>query len=130
MPNHNNNNNDASNNKKQKTEKYTVGIVGASGAVGKEILKVLEKSPLPVKELRLFGSPRSAGTTVGSSKFGTCTVELFEKDLACECDILFLAVSGSFALEHAKAIAETGTVVIDNSVSTQSSHLLMMMMAV
>ena len=38
-----------------------IGIVGASGAVGQELMRVLESSGLPVDELRLFGSARSAG---------------------------------------------------------------------
>jgi aspartate-semialdehyde dehydrogenase len=97
---------------------YTVGIVGASGAVGQEILLVLEQSSLPISKLRLFGSARSAGTPIESStKFGPLKIELFDRALACDCDVVFLAVSGSFALEHAEAIADTGTVVIDNSVS-------------
>jgi aspartate-semialdehyde dehydrogenase len=97
---------------------YTVGIVGASGAVGQEILLVLEQSSLPISKLCLFGSARSAGTPIESStKFGPLKIELFDRALACDCDVVFLAVSGSFALEHAEAIADTGTVVIDNSVS-------------
>jgi aspartate-semialdehyde dehydrogenase len=105
---------------------YTVGIVGASGAVGKELRLVLEnRDILPVDTLRLFGSARSAGTKIASSstasstasKFGELIVELFEVSKARECDVIFLAVSGSFALEHAKSIcAQGGAVVIDNSV--------------
>jgi len=97
---------------------YTVGIVGATGAVGKEIRQCLEKSDFPVDKLRIFGSSRSAGTTVESTKFGQVTVELFDVSAARECDVVFLAVSGDFALEHAKAISdgEDGAVVIDNSV--------------
>lgn len=98
---------------------YTVGIVGATGAVGKEIRQCLEKSEhLVVEKLRIFGSSRSAGTTVESPTFGDVTVELFSQKAARECDVVFLAVSGDFALEHAKAISEgdDGAVVIDNSV--------------
>eukprot|EP00586_Coscinodiscus_wailesii_P012980 CAMPEP_0172498420 /NCGR_PEP_ID=MMETSP1066-20121228/113422_1 /TAXON_ID=671091 /ORGANISM="Coscinodiscus wailesii, Strain CCMP2513" /LENGTH=389 /DNA_ID=CAMNT_0013271697 /DNA_START=46 /DNA_END=1215 /DNA_ORIENTATION=+ len=92
-----------------------VGIVGATGAVGKEIVGVLEKRSFPVTALKIFGSSRSAGKTV-ETKFGTVTVDEFDVDKARECDVVFLAVSGDFALEHAKAIsAEGGAVVIDNS---------------
>jgi len=96
---------------------YSVAIVGATGAVGKEIRQCLEASEFPVEKLRIFGSSRSAGNKVESEKFGTIDVELFEVDKARECDVVFLAVSGDFALEHAKAIAEgdDGAVVIDNS---------------
>ena len=42
---------------------YNVAVVGASGAVGQEFLKVLEERDFPIAELTLFGSPRSAGTS-------------------------------------------------------------------
>jgi predicted amino acid dehydrogenase len=100
---------------------YTVGIVGATGAVGKEIRQVLEtRKALPIDKLRIFGSSRSAGTTVETESYGSITVELFDVEKARECDVVFLAVDGSFALEHAEKIAEgpDGAVVIDNSVSS------------
>jgi len=93
--------------------------VGATGAVGKEIVGCLEKSDLDVSSLRIFGSSRSAGSTrkTGWDKFAEVEVELFDVDKARECDVVFLAVSGDFALEHAEKIAEgdDGAVVIDNS---------------
>lgn len=100
---------------------YSVGIVGATGAVGKEIVSCLENRDFAVSSLRIFGSERSAGSKV-SSKFGEVTVELFDVDLARECDVVFLAVSGDFSLEHAENIAagDDGAVVIDNSVSPNS----------
>lgn len=97
---------------------YSVGIVGATGAVGKEIRQVLEtRNKLPVDKLRIFGSERSAGSTV-STTYGEIKVELFSEDAARECDIVFLAVDGDFALAHARNIAagDDGAVVIDNSV--------------
>mmetsp|Transcript_97 Transcript_97/g.168 ORF Transcript_97/g.168 Transcript_97/m.168 type:complete len:413 (+) Transcript_97:160-1398(+) len=95
----------------------SVGVVGATGAVGKEIVDCLNKSSLDVSQLRIFGSERSAGTTRNAGKFGDITVEPFDVATARECDVVFLAVSGDFALEHAKAISEGegGAVVIDNS---------------
>jgi aspartate-semialdehyde dehydrogenase len=95
---------------------YTVGIVGATGAVGKEIRHCLENRKFPVEKLRIFGSERSAGKQIDTS-YGSVTVELFDVNAARECDVVFLAVSGDFSLEHAKALAEgdDGCVVIDNS---------------
>lgn len=93
-----------------------VGIVGATGAVGKEIVGVLEKRSFPVANLRIFGSERSAGKNV-DTKFGSVTVELFSEDAARECDVVFLAVDGDFSLAHAENICagNDGAVVIDNS---------------
>lgn len=97
----------------------SVGIVGATGAVGKEIVGCLENRDFDVSTLRIFGSERSAGNKV-NTKFGEVDVELFDVAKARECDVVFLAVDGDFALEHAKAISEgdDGAVVIDNSVSS------------
>jgi len=99
------------------TMKYSVGIVGATGAVGKEIVGCLNKSSLDVSTLRIFGSKRSAGTSKDAGKFGSIEVELFDEDKARECDVVFLAVSGDFSLAHAKNIGagDDGAVVIDNS---------------
>eukprot|EP00978_Attheya_sp_CCMP212_P024861 scaffold78855_cov50-Attheya_sp.AAC.2 len=99
---------------------YTVGIVGATGAVGKEIRGCLDNRNFPVDKLRIFGSSRSAGTIApagAGDKFGDITVELFDVAAARECDVVFLAVSGDFSLEHARAISDgdDGAVVIDNS---------------
>lgn len=101
---------------------YSVGIVGATGAVGKEIRQCLEtRDKLPVEQLRIFGSERSAGTKVGT-KYGDVTVELFSVDAARQCDVVFLAVDGDFALKYAKEICDgqDGAVVIDNSVGSVS----------
>ena len=101
---------------------YSVGIVGATGAVGKEIRSVLEtRKNLPIDKLRIFGSARSAGSTIETA-WGKVEVELFDVAKARECDVVFLAVDGDFALEHAEKIAEgpDGAVVIDNSVSPKN----------
>ena len=97
---------------------YTVGIVGATGAVGKEIRQCLETRQFPVGTLRIFGSARSAGSTISTDSYGDVTVEPFSVEAAKECDVVFLAVSGDFALEHARAISDgdDGVVCIDNSV--------------
>ena len=99
---------------------YTIGIVGATGAVGKEIRNCIEdRGVLKVDKLRFFGSKRSAGKTVSTKNSGDVDIELFSVDAARECDVVFLAVDGDFALEHAKAISagDDGAIVIDNSVS-------------
>lgn len=94
-------------------ENLHVGVIGATGAVGVELINVMFDRKFPVGELTLFASERSAGKTV-ETKFGTKTVALFSVEEAKQCDIVFLAVSGDFAKEYAPKIAE-GALVIDNS---------------
>jgi aspartate-semialdehyde dehydrogenase len=92
-----------------------VGIVGATGAVGVEVISVLEKTSFPVSRLHLFASARSAGKVVKTG-YGDIVIEEFSVAAARKCNFVFLAVSGDFALEHARAICEgDGPVVIDNS---------------
>lgn len=94
-------------------ENLHVGVIGATGAVGVELINVMFDRNFPVGELTLFASERSAGKTV-ETKYGTKTIALFSVEEAKQCDIVFLAVSGDFAKEFAPQIAE-GALVIDNS---------------
>ncbi|WP_339782254.1 aspartate-semialdehyde dehydrogenase [uncultured Thalassospira sp.] len=94
-------------------ENLHVGVIGATGAVGVELINVMFDRNFPVGELTLFASERSAGKTL-ETKYGTKTVTLFSVEEARKCDIVFLAVSGEFAKEYAPKIAE-GALVIDNS---------------
>jgi len=92
-----------------------VGIVGSSGAVGVEMLKCLEKREFPTENVRLFAK-RAAGTVV-ETKFGPVTVEPFSVEAARECEIVLMAVSGSFSEEFSPQIigGPKNTVVVDNS---------------
>lgn len=79
--------------------------------------KVLKdrRFPVTLETLRLFASERSAGKTL-STPYGEKKIELFSVEAARECDFVFLAVSGTFALQYAKKISEKGgPYVIDNS---------------
>jgi aspartate-semialdehyde dehydrogenase len=99
----------------QSSDAVAVGIVGCTGAVGIEIVSVLEKLSFPVSKLHLFASARSAGKII-STGYGDIVVEEFSVASARQCQYVFLAVSGEFALEHAEAIcAGDGPIVIDNS---------------
>lgn len=92
-----------------------VGIVGATGAVGEEIVKVLGHRNFPVSELHLYASARSAGKSV-ATPFGSVSIEEFDLDKARGLDVIFLAVGGDFSKEYAiKLSATDGPVVIDNS---------------
>ena len=90
-----------------------IGIVGATGAVGGELMNVLQRRNFPVGELTLFASERSAGKSV-ATPFGPKTIALFSIADAQQCDLVFLAVSGDFARKNAPALAEKA-IVIDNS---------------
>jgi len=97
------------------TKPLTIGVVGVTGAVGKEIIDVLGTREFPVKDLKLFASARSAGKPM-ETPFGEKNIEEFTLEAARACDVVFLAVSGDFALEWVdKITADDGPLVIDNS---------------
>ena len=91
-----------------------VGVIGATGAVGKELVEVLGRRRFPVTKLRLFASGRSAGTRV-ATPFGEITIEEFTPEKAKDLDLALLAVSGDFAKQHAPALVAAGVTVVDNS---------------
>ncbi len=91
-----------------------VGVFGATGAVGREIIQVLGDRKFPVTELKLYSSPRSAGTTL-KTPLGEKTVEAFHPEAGRGLDFCLLSVSGDFSRAHAKALAAQGGIVIDNS---------------
>ncbi len=91
-----------------------VGIVGATGAVGRELVDVLGRRAFPVTSLRLFASARSAGTKT-KTPFGDVMIEEFSDAAVRDLDIALLAVSGDFAKAHAPKMVEAGVTVIDNS---------------
>jgi aspartate-semialdehyde dehydrogenase len=87
-----------------------VGVVGATGAVGSELVKVLHDRKFPLSELKLFASERSADRTLETG-FGAMSVRRFELEAARPCDIVFLCVSGDFAREYARRLAERSLVI-------------------
>ncbi len=92
-----------------------VAIVGASGAVGQELLKVLDEQNFPVTNLRLFGSPRSAGSQY-EFRGKKITVELLSHDSDFSgIDIAFTSAGASTSKEYADVITRHGAVIIDNS---------------
>ena len=91
-----------------------VGVIGATGAVGKELVEVLGKRRFPVTELKLFASTRSAGTKQ-KTPWGEVAIEAFSLEAARRLDLALLAVSGDFTRAHARALAAEGVAVVDNS---------------
>ena len=93
---------------------YSVGIIGATGAVGQEIINCLHKTQFPVSELNLYTSKKSSNKII-STPFGRHYTKEFEIEHAKECNFLFLAVSGDFSKKNAVELCEKGAFVIDNS---------------
>ena len=92
-----------------------VAIVGASGAVGQEFLRVLAERNFPVDELLLFGSPNSAGRTY-TFKGRDYEVKLLqENDDFRGVDVAFVSAGGSASKRYAETITKHGAVMIDNS---------------
>lgn len=93
----------------------TVAIVGASGAVGQELMRILEQRKFPVEKLLLFGSERSAGKKY-LFKGKPHTVKLLaDNDDFRDVDIAFASAGGSTSARFAETITRHGTIMIDNS---------------
>ena len=91
-----------------------VAVVGATGAVGVEMLRTLEARDFPVGELTLLASARSAGKQM-TFRGQPFTVKELTKDAFQDIDIALFSAGGSISKEFAPAAAEQGCVVIDNS---------------
>lgn len=94
--------------------KYNVGILGATGAVGREMLKVLEERNFPINELRLLASSRSVGKKI-LFKGQEYTINLASHDAFEGLDFVLGAASNAVAKEFANDIVKAKAVFIDNS---------------
>ncbi|HPH73334.1 MAG TPA: aspartate-semialdehyde dehydrogenase, partial [Paludibacteraceae bacterium] len=92
-----------------------VAIVGASGAVGQEFLKVLEERKFPIEQLTLFGSSRSAGTEYTFCGKTYVVQELRHGDCFKGMNIVFTSAGASVSKEYAEDITRYGALMIDNS---------------
>ena len=95
-------------------KKYNVGVLGATGAVGQEMLNVLKEINFPINELKLFASSRSAGKVIEYNG-NEYTIQLAEKGAFKGLDFVLGAASNAIAIELANDIVESGAVFIDNS---------------
>ena len=92
-----------------------IAIVGASGAVGHELLRVIDEQNFPFENIRLFGSERSAGRKY-IFKGKEITVELLNEDSDFSgCDIVFTSAGAGTSKKFADVITRHGAVMIDNS---------------
>src|SRR6476646_546860 len=93
---------------------YVVAVVGATGAVGREMLRTLEGRKFTVKKLKLLASPRSAGQTLPFN--GTqITIEALTPASFEGVDVALFSAGSSVSLEYGPIAAKAGAVVIDNS---------------
>lgn len=93
---------------------YVVALVGATGAVGNELLKTLQARDFPISELRALASSRSAGKKL---VFGAREIVIENLEAASfeGVDIAFFSAGGSVSLAHAGRAVEAGAIVIDNT---------------
>ncbi|MBI2500150.1 MAG: aspartate-semialdehyde dehydrogenase [Deltaproteobacteria bacterium] len=96
------------------TKKYKIGVVGATGAVGREMVSILGERKFPVECLRLFASEKSVG-----EKMTFCgkaiSVELLQENSFQGEQIVLFSAGGTVSQRFAPLAAEAGAVVIDNS---------------
>ena len=95
-------------------KRYNVAVVGATGAVGAEMLRVLQERRFPVKGLRLLASSRSAGRRMPFNG-STHAVEALQRRSFDGIDVALFSAGASRSLEFAPEAVKRGAVVIDNS---------------
>ena len=93
---------------------YTVAIAGATGAVGVEMIKVLEERNFPVKTLKLLASSRSVGKKM-MFRGENLTVEELRHDSFEGVDIALFSAGASISREFRQRVVDAGAVMIDNS---------------
>ena len=96
------------------SKRFNIAIVGATGAVGQEMLRVLEERSFPVAELRLLASERSVGKDLEFNG-EPIDVQLLTKDSFSGIDIALFSAGGERSLEFCPHAAAAGAVCIDNS---------------
>ncbi len=97
----------------------TVAIVGATGAVGREMIAILEERTFEMKRLRLFASPRSVGTRI-PFRDGTIAVEALEHGMPSGIDLVLFSAGKGISKEWAPKFRDAGALVVDNSSAFRS----------
>ena len=93
---------------------YTIGILGATGAVGQEIIRLLHERNFPIKELRLLASARSAGKIQNYGSQSWTIVEATPESFD-GLDVAIFSAGSKQSLKFAREAVARGCVVIDNS---------------
>ena len=95
-------------------KEYKVGILGATGAVGREMMKILIEREFPISELHLFASARSAGKVVAWNG-RPIQIELATEDAFEGLDLVLGAAENDVAKQFAPFIVKSGAIFVDNS---------------
>lgn len=95
-------------------QQIRIGIVGATGAVGREMLAILERMQMPTGSIRCLASERSAGTMIPYPD-EDLQVQLLQEDSFAGLDVVLLAASADISRTWAPVAVAQGTIVIDNS---------------
>ncbi|MDF0645081.1 MAG: aspartate-semialdehyde dehydrogenase [Nitrospira sp.] len=99
----------------KKKSKYILGILGATGAVGKETLEILEERKLPLESLRLFASKRSAGEVLSCQGREWKVEELTPDTSFAGMDIALISATDAISREYGARLSGAGVLVIDDS---------------
>ncbi|HSN04102.1 MAG TPA: aspartate-semialdehyde dehydrogenase [Nitrospira sp.] len=99
----------------KKKSAYTVAILGATGAVGKETLEILEERKFPLASLRLFASKRSAGEVMTCQGKEWTVEELLPSSSFVGVDFAFISATDAISKEYGPRLGAAGVVVIDDS---------------
>ena len=94
--------------------RYKVGVVGATGAVGETVVKVLHERCFPISELHLYASPQSEGQWV-ETPYGRYPLELLNEKFPPSLDFVFLAAGREHSKKWGWRLARRNTIVIDKS---------------
>ena len=94
--------------------RHSVAVVGATGAAGSTVLRVLEERAFPLAELRALASSRSAGRTVRFAGGDLTVAEVSEERLR-GCDVVFFAAGAATSRRFAPLVARDGGVAVDKS---------------
>ena len=92
----------------------SLAVVGATGQVGGKLLEILDERDFPIRELRLFASPRSAGKTLAYRGNDVVIEDINSTELG-GIDIALFSAGGGPSKQHAPRFAEAGATVVDNS---------------
>ena len=93
---------------------YKIAVAGATGAVGREMIKILEERDFPLEKLVLLASERSKGKTL-PFKGKEVEVEVLAERSFEDIDIALFSAGSSTVKEHAGRIIDDGAVIVDNS---------------